>query len=61
MLLVIYGLCNIFITNLSSGTASLKLDTETTWVKVLNPSNTTNSSNTTKDSHCNEMHFEKIQ
>lgn len=43
------------------GTESLRLDTEMTWEKVLNPTNTTNSSNTTKESHCNEMHFGKIQ
>lgn len=43
------------------GTESLRLDTETTGEKVLSPSNTTNSSNTTKESHCNEMLSGKIQ
>lgn len=42
------------------GTALLRLDTEMIWEKILNTSNTTNSSNTTKDCHYKEMHFGKI-
>lgn len=42
-------------------TVSFRLDSGTTWGKLLKPSKAKRFSNIAKKSYCNEMHFGKIQ